>query len=241
MEPTLDIGERVLVNRVNYRLERSRAADDIVVFHPPEGAVDGRPCGVSHRGRPALPAADRGRARTSTSSSGWWRVPGDTLAIRDGHAVVNGKRAGRVLHGALHRRGMLVSEADQDSAGSLFYDGRQPWRERRQPLLGTGPREMDHRTGLLHLLADQPKRRAPLKSRPSKRTAQADRAAAVPVRPVARAALRRGRGRGRSRQPRGAAGRGGGAVRLRAPDDRGRCARSAGLDDSKVHDVEQRE
>ena len=38
MEPTLDIGERVLVNRVNYRIE-DPSRGDVVVFHPPEGAV----------------------------------------------------------------------------------------------------------------------------------------------------------------------------------------------------------
>jgi hypothetical protein len=51
--------------------------------------------------------------------------------------------------------GVHLRQADQNSAGLLFYDGRQSWRQRRQPLLGTRPQEVDHRTGLFHLLARQ--------------------------------------------------------------------------------------
>ena len=37
MEPTLDVGQRVLVSRVNYRVSDPDRGD-IVVFHPPKGA-----------------------------------------------------------------------------------------------------------------------------------------------------------------------------------------------------------
>src|SRR6201995_3307931 len=37
MEPTLDVGQRVLVNRFIYHFHEPRIGD-IVVFHPPEGA-----------------------------------------------------------------------------------------------------------------------------------------------------------------------------------------------------------
>ena len=92
MEPTLDIGERVLVNRVNYRFgDPSRG--DIVVFHPPEGAVSGGPgeCGVTTE----LPGQACPRPTEKRSDVNFIKrvvaVSGDSIAIRDGHAVVNGK------------------------------------------------------------------------------------------------------------------------------------------------------
>ena len=42
MEPTLDIGQRVLVDRVSYHFGDPEIGD-IVVFHPPEGAINGNP------------------------------------------------------------------------------------------------------------------------------------------------------------------------------------------------------
>ena len=45
MEPTLDVGQRVLVNRFIYHLHEPKAGD-IVVFHPPAGAESGSECGV---------------------------------------------------------------------------------------------------------------------------------------------------------------------------------------------------
>ena len=49
MEPTLDVGQRVLVDRVSYRFSDPQIGD-IVVFHPPEGA-DGPRCGVPGAGQ----------------------------------------------------------------------------------------------------------------------------------------------------------------------------------------------
>jgi signal peptidase I len=88
MEPTLDVGERVLVSRVNYHISDPDRGD-VVVFHPPAGA-DGNRCGVSHP--PDQPCS---RPTPERSSLNFIKrivaVPGDTFAIRDGHAVVNGK------------------------------------------------------------------------------------------------------------------------------------------------------
>jgi signal peptidase I len=88
MEPTLDVGERVLVSRVNYHLS-SPDRGDIVVFHPPAGA-DGNECGVSHPPDQPCP-----RPTPQRSSVNFIKrivaVPGDTLSIQNGHAVVNGK------------------------------------------------------------------------------------------------------------------------------------------------------
>lgn len=88
MTPTLAVGERVLVSRVNYRVGDPDRGD-IVVFHPPKGA-DGNQCGVTHPPdqpcpRPTPTRSDLNFIKRIVA------VPGDTLAIRDGHAVVNGK------------------------------------------------------------------------------------------------------------------------------------------------------
>src|SRR6266487_3619414 len=55
MVPTLDVGQRVLVNRFIYHLE-DPAIGDIVVFHPPTGAVGAGPeCGGQHSSNQACP------------------------------------------------------------------------------------------------------------------------------------------------------------------------------------------
>jgi signal peptidase I len=89
MEPTLDIGQRVLANRFIYHVE-DPAIGDIIVFHPPAGAENhGTECGVPHPPTEACPRS------TSKPLSEYFikRIvagPGDTLSIREGHPVVNG-------------------------------------------------------------------------------------------------------------------------------------------------------
>ncbi|HEU5106034.1 MAG TPA: signal peptidase I, partial [Solirubrobacterales bacterium] len=46
MEPTLDVGQRVLVNRFLYHFQDPEIGD-VVVFHPPTGADEGTVCGVA--------------------------------------------------------------------------------------------------------------------------------------------------------------------------------------------------
>ena len=92
MEPTLHIGQRVLVNRVIYHV-RSPHIGDIVVFHPPEGAVNGgRECGVHVPPRSACP-----RPTPQESSTNFIKRivagPGDRLSIVHGVPVVDGKPA----------------------------------------------------------------------------------------------------------------------------------------------------
>ena len=72
MEPTLDIGQRVLVNRVIYHFGDPEIGD-IVVFHPPRGSVNGDSSAAPEtQSGEACPAADPTRSRTRTSSSGSW-------------------------------------------------------------------------------------------------------------------------------------------------------------------------
>ena len=101
MEPTLDVGQRVLVNRVIYHFSDPDLGD-IVVFHPP-GAPTTQPvrrrAGERRSGNgedtynpssQACPLPTR-RSRTPTSSSGSSPGPATRSAIEDGHPVVNGE------------------------------------------------------------------------------------------------------------------------------------------------------
>jgi signal peptidase I len=88
MEPTLVVGQRVLVNRVGYRFSEPDKGD-IVVFHPPAGA-DANTCGVPHPGDQPCPRPTSERSNVNFIKR-VVAVPGDTLSIRQGHAVVNGK------------------------------------------------------------------------------------------------------------------------------------------------------
>ena len=67
--------------------------------------------------------------------------PGDTIAIKNGHVILNGKRQNEPS--SRHECGdggdCNFMDPDHHSRRALVHDGRQPWRVRRQPLLGTGP------------------------------------------------------------------------------------------------------
>jgi signal peptidase I len=91
MEPTLDIGQRVLANR----LIDHPSVGDVVVFHPPHGADPLSPvCGNPNQGDGRQQPCDQGTAAES-SQTFIKRVvagPGDRLSIVDGHAIRNGVR-----------------------------------------------------------------------------------------------------------------------------------------------------
>jgi signal peptidase I len=94
MEPTLDVGQRVLVNRFLYHFT-DPAIGDIVVFHPPVGAEQARECGVSVKGSEPVDAGESCPKPTAEESSQNFikrvvALPGDTLSIKNGHPVVNG-------------------------------------------------------------------------------------------------------------------------------------------------------
>jgi signal peptidase I len=93
MEPTLKVGQRVLVDRVGMHFGGPKVGQ-IVVFHPPKDAEQ-QVCG------PAPHMVTPGRAACATpepqesSTNFIKRVvagPGDTLYIKEGHAYRNGKR-----------------------------------------------------------------------------------------------------------------------------------------------------
>ena len=92
MEPTLDVGQRVLVNRFLYRFS-DPSIGDIVVFHPPTGAESGaNACGVRRPSGAACSEPTPDEAEVNFIK----RIvagPGDRLKIVDGHPVVNGVQA----------------------------------------------------------------------------------------------------------------------------------------------------
>ena len=94
MEPTLDPGQRVLVNRLSTKLGSDPEIGDVLVFHPPSGAdTNGsRECGVKPETGQACPTPTEDRSDQNFIK----RVvagPGDRLYIEDGHPVVNGEVA----------------------------------------------------------------------------------------------------------------------------------------------------
>jgi signal peptidase I len=93
MEPTLDIGQRVLVNRLSHRLGAQPGVGNVIVFHPPAGA-DNEICGDRQTGSGTSKPCDRPvpHQDSQTFIKRVVAVGGDTIAIVDGHAVRNGQR-----------------------------------------------------------------------------------------------------------------------------------------------------
>jgi len=95
MEPTLAVGQRVLVNRLGERFSPPDRGD-IAVFHPPKGA-DTSECGVPGEGpfydgplsrRPcSRPTRERSDQNFIKRVVG---LPGDRIAVREGHVVRDG-------------------------------------------------------------------------------------------------------------------------------------------------------
>lgn len=89
MEPTLDIGQRVLVNRLSTRLGSKSEIGDVVTFHPPQGA-DAQICGTERRADQPCPRANPRQDR-QTFIKRVVGLGGDRIAVRGGHVVRNGK------------------------------------------------------------------------------------------------------------------------------------------------------
>jgi signal peptidase I len=91
MEPTLDVGQRVLVNRLGVRLG-TPSRGDIMVFKPPKGADDNE-CGVpgfdpAAQDKPC-PLPTKQRSNTNFIKR-VVAVGGDSLAVKRGRVYLNG-------------------------------------------------------------------------------------------------------------------------------------------------------
>jgi len=92
MEPTLAVGQRVLVNRIGNDFGKPHVGE-IAVFHPPEGATEER-CGAAARITPGSAPCSQPVPKEA-SVNFIKRVvagPGDTIKIIEGHVIRNGKR-----------------------------------------------------------------------------------------------------------------------------------------------------
>ncbi|MDX6689433.1 MAG: signal peptidase [Solirubrobacteraceae bacterium] len=92
MMPTLKVGQRVVVDRFSHRLGATPEVGQIVVFRPPKGADD-EVCGNSHQGGDTrFPCGQPvSQQDPTTFIKRVVAVGGDTIAIKDGHAIRNGK------------------------------------------------------------------------------------------------------------------------------------------------------
>ena len=154
--PTLEVNQRVLVDRVSYRF-----SDPDRRHRGLQAAAGRRPEHLRRRSIRTTSRARRRRrrSRTRTSSSGWSACPATGSACRGGRVYIDGRAQGRRRCAALQDMcNLQFGETDHHPARSLLHDGRQPWGVRRQPGMGPRPQEVDHREGLRHLLASQPDR-----------------------------------------------------------------------------------
>jgi signal peptidase I len=90
MEPTLDVGQRVLVNRFIFHFSDPEPGD-VIVFHAPAGPPGlGPQCAVPRKPNQSCP-----RPGTTESSDTFIKRivagPGDRLLIRDGIPIINGR------------------------------------------------------------------------------------------------------------------------------------------------------
>jgi signal peptidase I len=92
MQPTLHVGDTVLVDHAAYRHAKP-AVGDIVVFHPPANAENiDHECGKRPPKGQACAVAGRGSSKVNFIK----RIvagPGDRIAIRKGHVIRNGRLA----------------------------------------------------------------------------------------------------------------------------------------------------
>jgi signal peptidase I len=88
MVPTLEVNQRVLVDRVSFRFSDPDRGD-IVVFKPPEGA-DLNSCGVQKLDNQPCPKPTPEKSETNFIKR-VVAVPGDRLSVRRGQVYIDGE------------------------------------------------------------------------------------------------------------------------------------------------------
>jgi signal peptidase I len=94
MAPTFAVGDKLKVNLDAFS-EAEPAVGEIVVFHPPRGAESAEECGFLAGGMQPLESGEPCPRPTEAGSRQLFvkrivAVGGDTLAVKEGHAVLNG-------------------------------------------------------------------------------------------------------------------------------------------------------
>jgi signal peptidase I len=99
MLPTLKPGQRILVNRLSHHIGEKPQLGDVTVFTPPLGA-ETQECGISgqgpfYEGRNSMHSCTRPTPQQAhtTFVKRVVGLPGDTIAVHNGHVIRNGKPA----------------------------------------------------------------------------------------------------------------------------------------------------
>lgn len=163
MEPTLTVGDRVLVNRAAHRLGAEPHVGDIVVFHPPAGA-DAQPaaCGSESTGEGTEWPCDRPTAARSheTFIKRVVAVGGDTVALRDGHVIRNGRPPAEPFAAPCRAGGDCDYPHAITCRAAPCTCSATTAADRSTAATGSGARGVGDRRGRRGLLAAAPRRRA---------------------------------------------------------------------------------
>lgn len=146
MEPTLLVGDRVLVNKVVYEVREPRRGE-IVVFTKddgmstePEGNVVERFLRSLSSGLGVSPSGEKDYIKRILA------LPGETIEMRNGVVIIDGKKVPE----ALTTEGGYLAERDPNDFGPftvpdgtffMMGDNRQNSSDSRFPQLGTIPRD----------------------------------------------------------------------------------------------------
>jgi signal peptidase I len=91
MLPTIKVGERVRVDMGAYRSTTPKRGD-IVVFHPPTGALSGAGCGVRHPAGQVCPGPLGGPATSVLFIKRVVALPGDRVSMIANRTYIDGRR-----------------------------------------------------------------------------------------------------------------------------------------------------
>ena len=90
MVPTLEVNQRVLVDRITPKLGNDYERGDIIVFKPPKGA-DLNTCGAEHPDNQACPEPTEDKSDTNFIKR-IVGVEGDRITVRQGYAYIDGEK-----------------------------------------------------------------------------------------------------------------------------------------------------
>ncbi len=146
MEPTLDVGDRVLVNKVVFELREPRRGE-IVVFTKDDGAAAEPQGNVVER---FLRSLSSGLGVSHPGDKDYIKriigLPGETIEMRNGVVMVDGKEVPE----ATVNQGGYLAERDPNDFGPvrvpegqyfMMGDNRQNSSDSRFPQMGTIPRD----------------------------------------------------------------------------------------------------
>ena len=135
MVPTLEVGQRVLVDRVSYRFSDPDRGD-IIVFKPPAGPSRAR-CGVRAPERPAVPEGDPGALGHELHQAGGGRAGRPPEGASRGRSTSTASaRTSRSPTSTPNAPTCNLPTRDHGPQGRVLHDGRQPGRDRRTAASG---------------------------------------------------------------------------------------------------------